>query len=347
MKKHIVLIISIFLFSFCLQSCFSKKQAVLDSPQGQTAIQTVPDPMQKTWSTWSKILMQANAVEREAWWVLTDQKSKGSVGSFSRLQRALEKQTQGLKKNKVLACEQFELRKDILDPVATEQMYKMKGQLFEICEKPGFLILDFEYLENRKLKLMINPEHQTDVFGLGAAIFNKQIVCVLTWNEKEILTNLKCENYKRNRSPKEIVELDTFDYQFEAKNILSLKGKISENLSVKRKIETQIPLDGKITDLETEIEKVQSALVVEPQDNLDKPKGSRFERKNENPMTSGANPDLLKRKLDNKLKNFNPPIESLPNPELNDTEEQVGDSGVPVETIKEVEQLENKPESHR
>lgn len=207
--------------------------------------------LQKVWSRWAKVLAQAQSIEREAWWVLTDQRSKSKPGSFSRLLRALEKKNKSIKKNKVLSCEQFEVRGETLDPVKGI----MKGKLFEACRKPAVLILDFESTRPNALQLTIYPEFQVDVYGLGASLFNKKIECVLGWNEKAILSNLKCKSYKRNRNDKEIVELETFEYQKDSKNLLTLKGQITEGFVALRKIETQVPLSGAITVNETELDR--------------------------------------------------------------------------------------------
>ncbi len=242
MAKLINLTLSkwVFILVFCLSfSTFGKVEPTL-----------AEESLRNVWIRWAKIMAQAQAVEREAWWVLTDQKSKSKPGSFSRLLRALEKKNPNLKKNKVLSCEKFEIRGDVLDPVGSI----MKGRLYESCRKPAVHILDFESTTANSLRMTIYPEFQGDVYGLGATIFNKKIDCDLAWNEKEILTKLTFKSYKRNRNEKEIVELETFEYQKDAKNLLTLKGQITENLVAIRKIETQVPLEGTITVNEIELD---------------------------------------------------------------------------------------------
>lgn len=295
----------LFIFILSASSCsWFRSSDTVPAPKSVPLVESPKeDPIQKIWIVWAKVLGQAQAVEREAWWVLTDQKTRGVTGTFSRLQRAIEKQISGLKKNKVLRCEQFEMRKDILDPV---RLY-MKGQLFESCVRPAHLILDFEFVQPRALKLMINPEFQADVYGLGSAILNKNITCELTWTEKEVLHTLQCKGYKRNRSEKEIVELDRFEYTADAEQLLILSGKVTENLLPSRKIDAKVPLSGKITVTEIEIEKPKPPGYTESA-GLQKAPETRGPRDTvSGPESAGAIPDMLKRRSDEKLKNFTPP----------------------------------------
>jgi hypothetical protein len=208
------------------------------------------ESVQKLWTRWAKVLGQAHAVEREAWWVLTDQKFKSKIGSFTRFQRALERQIVGLKRKKILSCEKFKIKKEIKNPLSLQ----MTGQLFEICRRNPSHILDFEALEKQSLKLDIYPEFQVDVYGLGVSIFNKRIECILKWNDSDVLTSLSCKNYQRNRNSSEIVELDTFVYKMDSKNLITMKGRVLENLKPTRKIESEVPLIGKITVTETELD---------------------------------------------------------------------------------------------
>lgn len=220
------------------------------------------EPSQKIWIQLAKVLAQAQSVEREAWWVLTDQRLSPQRGAFIRLQRAIEKKIVDLKKPKLLACEQFDLRLE--KNGAAEELTSIQGQLYEACRKPAVLLLDFSSAPPRALKLTIYPEHQADVFGLGASIFNKKVECSLSWTEKDILDKLQCTGYKRNRNEKEIVELEAFEYQRENKNLLVLRGKVTEGLVVTRKIETEVPLFGKIVVTETEVQKTAAPIFLPP-----------------------------------------------------------------------------------
>lgn len=259
------------------------------------------DLLQKTWIRWAKVLAQAQAVEREAWWVLTDQKSKSKPGSFSRLLRAVEKKNTKIKKNKVLSCEQFEFRDENFDPAKS----MFKGKLFEACRKPSVLILDFESTKSNALQLTIYPEYQADVYGLGASLFNKKIDFELLWSDQGILLSLKCKSYKRNRNEKEIVELETFEYHKDSKNLLTLKGQVTEGFVSLRKIETQVPLSGAIIVNETELERpVPPGLI---QSNLPKPVTHE---------DTEAPRETLRNEIDGSLKEFSPPAhEGIVRPE--------------------------------
>jgi hypothetical protein len=99
--------------------------------------------------------------------------------------------------------------------------------------------------------------------------------------------------------------------------LLIMKGQVIENLIPSRKIEAQVPLVGKILVTEVEIEKPKPLLEELP---VKKPAEVRGPRDLvSGPESSGPGPDLIRRKVDPLLQDFNPDIaeDSLRNAEPN------------------------------
>ncbi|MBK7962016.1 MAG: hypothetical protein IPK04_12950 [Bdellovibrionales bacterium] len=126
---------------------------------------------------------------------------------------------------------------------------------------------------------------------------------------------MKCKSYKRNRNDKEIVELETFEYQKDSKNLLTLKGQITEGFVALRKIETQVPLSGAITVNETELDRPTPPGLIEV--NVPKPVPMPV------PVPKPVAPEVMelpqenqRKAIDPALKEFTPPVaEGIVSPE--------------------------------
>lgn len=237
-----------------LPSCFSKKE---EAPAPQEKVvkvltskaEDVPNK-DKSLEILIRYLAEADGIHREAWWVLTAARPPIGKSPFGKVQRAfLSSQNIKLTNKSLFRCDRYLVKRDILGILS----YPQKGEVFEKCSEKSEakLIASFDVPKEGELNLIFYPENLQEVLGLGASILNRQIQCSLKGKEK--LESLSCKDWSQDRSKEQMIRLDVYEYHKAGKNMIKLRGKVFENLTDIRKIEADVPMEGKITVIETEL----------------------------------------------------------------------------------------------
>lgn len=240
-----------------LVSCFLKKE---EAPQENNApnriVKTLPQgspessPRDKSLDVLTRYLAEADGIHREAWWVLNAVRPPVGKSPFGKVQRAfLSSQNIKLTNKSLFRCDRYVVKRDILGVLG----YPQKGEVFEKCSDKAEAkrIASFDVPREGELQLTFYPDNLQEVLGLGAGILNRAILCTLKGNDK--LESLSCKDWAQDRSSEQMIRLDVYEYQKSGKNMIRLRGKVYQHLSDIRKIEADVPMEGKITVTETEL----------------------------------------------------------------------------------------------
>nr|BFD66690.1 hypothetical protein HAGR004_17120 [Bdellovibrio sp. HAGR004] len=238
-----------------LTSCFGKEEETpVVTPQKVVKVLTPKADeaanKDKSLEWMVRYLSEADGIHREAWWVLTAARPPIGKSPFGKAQRALlASQNIKLTNKSLFRCDRYLVKRDVLGLAG----YPQKGEIFEKCSEKteAKRLASFDVPKDGELNLIFYPENLQEVLGLGASILNKQIHCSLRGRDK--LESLNCKDWAQDRSKEQMIRLDVYDYQKSGKNLIKLRGKVYENLTDIRKIEADVPMEGKITVLETEL----------------------------------------------------------------------------------------------
>lgn len=202
------------------------------------------------WSRLINIMKQLDAIDRESWWVLTGQKTAAPRSVFGKVLRAAQSEEKvKLTQKHLFNCDKYYSQRDVMSLVGFPQKIVMSNA----CQKVKEQFAEIMWMKNEELNLTFNPEALTDIIGLNASILGRKINCDVKTDEKGIVQSYSCKNMIKNRTNTETIELETYTFDKKKNDQLTLKGSIMEELKVKRKIETTVPLTGKIVVTETEI----------------------------------------------------------------------------------------------
>lgn len=284
-----------------LTACFGKKEAAAPSeppaveakvsaPKKQDAAATNKD---KDLGKITRYFSQADGIHREAWWVLTSEKKPMQKTPFGKVERALlASENIKLPNKSIFRCDRYVVTRKILNPTG----YPQSAEVLEKCseKQAGKKIADLNIPNVNEVSVTFYPDNLEEILGLGPSILNKRIECTLKANDSEALTSLQCKNWAEDRTKEQMIRLDTYDYAKEGKNLLKLRGKVFENLSDIRKIEADVPMQGKIQVVETEL--YAPVVKEKPEDKKKKEEGSAVSgvpSKSEGaPDTPAIDPDI-------------------------------------------------------
>jgi hypothetical protein len=252
-KVLLTLVVSVGLFT----SCVRKKEATVDSTPATPAVVNMPkkvvvSPQEKTMNLFAHLMEQADSVHREAWWVLTGERPPLLKSAFGKVQRAILSQQNAKLGNKSLfSCDRYEVKRDVMSQTG----YPQKIEMYEKCSSkaPAKHMAFLNAQKEGEFEITFYPEGLQEVLGMSAAILNKAIVCRVRTNSSEQLLGLSCKDWAQEKNKTQMIRLDVYDYQKEGQDMIKLRGKIYENLTDIRKIEADVPMNGKITVTETEL----------------------------------------------------------------------------------------------
>lgn len=199
-----------------------------------------------------RVFEQADAIHREAWWVIGEERRPAGKSPFGKVQRALmSEQKIKLSNKSFFRCDRYVVKRDILSAAG----YPQKAEVFEKCSEkaPAKQIADWSLEKMGELKVTFHTENLEEVLGLGATILMRRLECQMNFNELDQLLLLRCQAWAQDRGQGQTVRLDTYEYRKDNKSMLKLRGKVHENLTEIRKIDVDIPLEGKIKVTETEL----------------------------------------------------------------------------------------------
>ncbi|MGZ3768898.1 MAG: hypothetical protein ACXVCP_04065 [Bdellovibrio sp.] len=195
---------------------------------------------------------KADAIHREAWWVLANERRPIGKSPFGKIQRALlSSQNIKLANKSMFRCDRYIVKRDIMSVLGFPQ----RADIFEKCSAKlaAKKIAEFFAKNSTDIQVVFFPENLEELLGLGATVINKPIICNLKGNEYEQLVSLNCQNWSQERSKDHMIRLEVYEYEMKGRNLIKLRGKVYDNLSESRKIEADVPMHGKIFVTETEL----------------------------------------------------------------------------------------------
>ncbi len=232
--------------SFLLLSCPTPKtESIKVSPEKKTL--TVEKK-----SLFSKELREslyfASSLEREALRLLTHNNSIEPTTVFSILSYAFEIES-GTKKSspRGVDCGRFRI-----DP----SLDALK--IFKTCQKPETLVAVIRPSSNGvQYNIEIKVKEWSSVVGISVALTNPDINCQLQLKDKK-LNALSCEHWAYLISTSDAsateIRLKSFVFNRDQSQQLRLQGGFFRDLIERKKIEVNVPLQGKIKLIEKEIE---------------------------------------------------------------------------------------------
>ncbi len=241
-----------------LSACFSREEKpvtpVTPPPVVVTKVaETNPVPQRdRSLDVLVRYLGEADSIHREAWWVLNNERPAVGKSPFGKVQRAfLSSQNIKLANKSLFRCDRYVVQK--LPGSAAH--FPQNFEIFERCSEKiaAKKIATVKMLSERDVQLVFLSENLEEILGLGATVLSLHIECSFQGDGQGHLQKLKCKDWAQDRSREQMIRLSVYDYDKSGKNMLSLRGKVFENLTDIRKIEADVPLDGKIFVTETEL----------------------------------------------------------------------------------------------
>lgn len=259
MKLHLFTLLGVCLWVLC--SCFPKVEQKQVSPSVILPAKVVtkkdtssPDDSKKDTSLnlLVRYFEQADAIHREAWWVLTNERWPLTKSPFGKVQRALMSfQNLKLANKSAFRCDRYIVRRDVKNLTGFPQEVKV----FEKCSEKieAKLLAEVQAPNRKEVQVVFYPENLEEILGLSSAVVNKSISCTIQGDGEGRLLVLRCQHWSQDRSKEQTIRLETYDYEKSGKNLIQLRGKVLENLTEIRKIVADVPMEGKVEVLETEL----------------------------------------------------------------------------------------------
>ncbi len=204
----------------------AQRQPVKQQPK-KTAPEVVPHDL--------SFLSQAEDIEREAWWIITNKRLEGSSSPF-RIFRTVGK----VQKTKI----DTKFCKNLLILNQGQMTWRVESA----CQKPSIEIGLIQKLSDKpqKWKVIWKNNPFAEHFGLSTSILYNQQSCEIEVGVNSRIEKMSCANYVRDRKETEIVQLSTFEYDAKGSHILKIVGDVKKDLQVIATFNTEVPLNGDI-----------------------------------------------------------------------------------------------------
>lgn len=194
-------------------------------------------------------LEQAEDIEREAWWVLTDQRIDGTGSPFRVLRAAILKQGSHKTKISFRYCQKLVVLK------AMEDIWRIESE----CQKPNQEVGRLQKTGPAAWRVEWRTRHFEGHFGLGTTVLYPKLSCDIKLGPTGRIQQMVCPLYARNRLRDEVVELKTFEYNSSQNQaLLKLKGEVKKDLQVIATLQTEVPLSGDVVVREKKIPQKQA-----------------------------------------------------------------------------------------
>lgn len=253
-----------------------------------------------------RLTYQGDQIAREAWWVLTKERRASGRSPFGKVLRAATLKHDGKLTGKGLFdCDRYETEETALPGGRRRYTFSENCNRREGRKE----IAQWVFLDEKRAELEFNAANLGEVLGLGTGIFGRTVRCQLQWNERRVLDRLSCPGWEQDRDSHRI-RLSLFEYRREGGALLKLKGEVVDGLEVVRKIESEVPLEGKIVVTEIVTKPPDIPLPPPPKAPLsDEERAGREGRDPNAPATPGpplkqapprfqpVDPDILKRRF--------------------------------------------------
>ncbi len=195
------------------------------------------------------------SLEKEALKILTKNPSFDELTLFSVLSYALET-SYGVKKTAPFRLDCSRFRFSAESSFSADKSAKIA--VFKTCQKPESRIAEIEISRDQSaLSVLFLSKEWIPVLGLSATLSGDNVRCDLHI-EKKKLARLHCQNWIRTlgvtSTSAEELRLSTFVFDRQNSHQFVLKGGLYKDLVERKKIEIDVPLEGKIRRFEKEIE---------------------------------------------------------------------------------------------
>lgn len=257
MKYAIVLLI------LCAACTFRKNGTEVGAtkPTSQTSstVQTpaVTDSSKKQEKELEKILHwfeQMDAIFRESLWVIRKEKLPQTKSLFGKFERALRiEMKQKLANKSVFKCDVYSMKRSVMGLEGVPQ----SAEVFHRCNsKESFTpIGEWNHPRANELTLNFRGGNLNEVLGIATSILSPKIQCTLKSNDNGIIEIFSCSELMLDfdAAKNQVLSFKKFEYRRDNKKMLKIQAEVLENLEAIRKIEVDVPLEGKITVTETVI----------------------------------------------------------------------------------------------
>jgi hypothetical protein len=262
----------------------SSNKTLTMAPKGSPT----PVPAERELQKITKWFEQMDAILRESLWVLRKERPPQSKSIFGKMQRAaLIEMKQKLSNKSLFRCDVYSMSRKISSASGVPQT----ADVFHKCStKESFVqIGDWSHLAPNELIMNFRGGELGEVLGFTTGVFSPKIHCEMKANSNDVIESFSCKGLMVDYNPQknQVLRFNRFEYERTSKEILHLRAEVLENLDPIRKIETDIPVDGKILVTETVLQEP----VVESKPAPPPPKPSvtpvKAKPKEENPYGQG------------------------------------------------------------
>lgn len=189
-------------------------------------------------------LEHAEEIEREAWWVVTSQRTEGRGSPFRVFRVAGLKRAGKVKTRPSLQfCQKLEIQE------LEAFVWQVQARCQKVAQDLGILRRQAPGRYRLEWKSAAFSQH----FGLGASIFYAKQTCDFELTSGGRVQTMSCPGYARNRSAEEVVELKVFEFHSAGQALLKLKGEVKKDLQVIATIQTEVPWAGDIVVKEKQL----------------------------------------------------------------------------------------------
>ncbi|MBS1971591.1 MAG: hypothetical protein JSU04_14870 [Bdellovibrionales bacterium] len=258
-----VLLFSLIMLIFCASCTFKKKEAASESatpevrgaPVPKLKATMTPEAIKPADREAQKILHwfeQMDAIFRESLWVIRKERAPQGKSIFGKFQRALlVDMKQKLSNKSLFRCDVYSMTRNVSGLGGVPQNAEVMHQ----CNtKESFIkIGDWNHAKDTELTMNFRGGNLSEVLGFTTGILSPRISCKLKSSENGIIENFSCDGFMIDYNPakNQVLRFNQYEYQKNSKNMLYIKAEVLENLDPVKKIEVNIPMEGKITVTET------------------------------------------------------------------------------------------------
>jgi hypothetical protein len=198
----------------------------------------------------SKLMIQADQIHREAWRVIADEKLASYKSPFGKVARASLLELHGsLLQKGIFQCDRY--RTEFLK-AGKEIIFYQMCSVSATSKNSGVEFANWSQKSLRSGVLRLQSSALAETLGLATSLFGQKISCEISWTEQNLIEAFTCPRWEQDKGA-QIVRLDIYDYTKDKNQLLKMRGHLIENLQPVRKISADVPLEGKISVVETEL----------------------------------------------------------------------------------------------
>jgi hypothetical protein len=346
--------VTLALLILCASCTFRKdaepKPATAPVVVATVALKAKPEPAIKSQSEreLEKILHwfeQMDAIYREALWVIRKERAPQAKSMFGKMQRALlTDMKQKLSNKSLFKCDVYSMKRDVMGLAGIPQ----KAEVFHKCNsKESFIpIGDWSYTKANEFTVNFQGSNLSEVLGFATSILSPRIQCKLKSTDSGLIESFHCENLMIDFDPakNQVLKFTKFEFTKSARSILQIKAEVLENLDPVRKIEVEVPMEGKITVVETVLQAPEYVAKQVPGEksnsNQEKPKNEKKPQEGSQENSQEGRPES--RQEGRQESNF-PPGVGIQAPQQNQEEGQ--QQAQPPEIYPNQEQQQQEPQN--